>query len=55
MFLVIIDRWYERVSFVPFVGMLVGSCFKLKTVFIAAEMKFARQESHFPSYNYKVT
>ena len=28
MLLVIIDRWYESDAFVPFVGMLVGSCFK---------------------------
>ena len=25
---VVIDRWDESDTFVPFVGMLVGSCFK---------------------------
>ena len=36
MFLVIIDRGYERVSFVPFVGMLVGSCFKVDDELVRA-------------------
>ena len=25
---VVINKWYESPTFIPFVGMLVGSCFK---------------------------
>ena len=29
---VVIDRWYENTVFVPFVGMLVGSCFNVCSI-----------------------
>ena len=33
---VVIDRWYERVSFIPFVGMPIAPCFKVDDELVRA-------------------
>ena len=38
MFLVIIDRWYESPTFVPFVGMPIAPCFKDTTPPVNAKL-----------------